>query len=676
MVERQVEARGVRDARVLHAMREIPREEFLDAGMREFAYEDSPLPIEAGQTISQPYIVALMLEAAGIEPGDRVLEIGAGSGYAAAVMSHLAGEVLAIERHAELASLARERLLRLGIRNVEVRTGDGSGGSPEEAPFDAILAAAGAPEVPDVLRRQLAIGGRLVMPVGATRRRQRLLQVTRTGEDAWREEDLGDVLFVPLVGAHAWRDDAPVADGEPPGAHQHAAMPARAKGRPHARPRASIPALLARTLEPLPSLDDPAFGAMYDRYAGATVVLLGEASHGTSEFYRARAAITRRLVEHHGFRIVAVEADWPDAANIDRHVRGLPARANAPPPFQRFPTWMWRNREMAGFVAWLRAHNLAQPPERRVSFHGLDLYSLNASIRAVVDYLDRVDPHAAAVARRRYGCLAPWASEPAGYGRMALTRGYALCEQAVTDMLRELMEMRLKYAAHDGHDWFDATQNARLVADAEAYYRAMYYGSAESWNLRDGHMFDTLRHLLDAGGQGARAVVWAHNSHIGDARETEMGEVRGELNLGQLAREAFGRDAALLGFGTHGGTVAAASDWDAPMQVIQVNPSRPESVERLFHDAGMLEPAATCSLLDMRGGDHRHDLAREALEPSRLERYIGVVYRPDTERWSHYAASSLGRQYDGWTWFDRTRAIDPLEDGHGRGVPETWPFGL
>ncbi len=669
MVERQVAARGVRDPRVLAAMRDVPREGFLDAGMREFAYEDSPLPIEAGQTISQPYIVALMLEAAAIRSGDHVLEIGAGSGYAAAVMSRLAGEVLAIERHAELAALARERLRRLGIGNVEVRTGDGSGGSPAEAPFDAILAAAGAPEVPEVLRRQLAIGGRLVMPVGPTKRGQRLLKITRTGGEAWREEDLGDVLFVPLVGAHAWRDDAPVAD-------RASAEPQQGKGRGQARPRASIPALLARTVEPLPALDDDAFGAMYDRYAGATVVLLGEASHGTSEFYRARAAITRRLVERHGFRIVAVEADWPDAASIDRHVRGLPAHGDASPPFQRFPTWMWRNREVAGFVDWLRAHNLAQPKERRVSFHGLDLYSLNASIRAVVDYLDRVDPEAAAVARRRYACLAPWASEPAGYGRMALTEGYAPCEQAVADMLRELLEMRLQYTARDGHDWLDAAQNARLVRDAEAYYRAMYYGAAESWNLRDRHMFDTLRQLLDAGGPCARAVVWAHNSHIGDARETEMGEVRGELNLGQLAREAYGGDAALLGFGTHAGTVAAARDWDAPMQVMQVKPSRPDSVERLFHDAGMLEPPAACSLLDLRGGDHRHELVREALAPARLERYIGVVYRADTERWSHYAASSLGRQYDGWTWFDRTHAIDALSDGHARGVPETWPFGV
>jgi protein-L-isoaspartate(D-aspartate) O-methyltransferase len=690
MVERQVETRGIRDQRVLRAMRAVPREEFLAAGMREFAYEDSPLPIEAGQTISQPYIVALMLEAAALRPGDRVLEIGAGSGYAAAVMSRLAADVFTIERHPELAALARARLQRLGIGNVVVRAGDGSGGWPEEAPFDAILAAAGAPAVPDALRRQLTIGGRLVMPVGATQQRQQLLKLTRMGEDEWQEEDLGDVLFVPLVGAHAWRDDAPVVDAAEPASAETAALaraeapiqpPGRARAPRPGRERASIPSLLAATVEALPDPDEAeAFGERYDRYGDATVVLLGEASHGTSEFYRARAAITRRLVERHGFRIVAVEADWPDAAAVDRHVRGQP-RADAQaeprdPPFQRFPTWMWRNREMATFVEWLRQHNAGQPPGRQVSFHGLDLYSLNASIHAVVDYLDRVDPDAAAVARHRYGCLAPWASEPAGYGRMALTQGYALCEAAVTDMLRELLDRRMEYTARDGHDWFDAAQNARLVRNAEAYYRAMYYGSAESWNLRDSHMFQTLQQLLDAGGPGARAVVWAHNSHIGDARETEMGEVRGEHNLGQLAREAFGDAAVLLGFGTHAGTVAAASDWDAPMQVMRVNPSRPDSVERLFHDAGTLEPSAVCSLLDLRGDGRRHGQACDALAPTRLERYIGVVYRPDTERWSHYAASSLSRQYDGWTWFDHTRAVDAFADGHGRGVPETWPFGV
>jgi erythromycin esterase-like protein len=426
--------------------------------------------------------------------------------------------------------------------------------------------------------------------------------------------------------------------------------------------------------EPLPAFDDAGFGALFDRFAGAKVVLLGEASHGTSEFYRARDAITRRLVAEHGFNIVAVEADWPDAASIDRYVRHRRARADAgrsdaEPAFRRFPTWMWRNAEVEAFVEWLRAHNEAQPRERRAGFFGLDLYSLNKSIRAVLDYLDRVDPEAAAVARQRYGCLTPWANEPAAYGRLALTRGFAPCEKPVLEALRELLQSQLEYAGHDGTEFLDAAHNARLVRNAEAYYRAMYYGSAESWNLRDTHMFETLELLLATSGDDARAVVWAHNSHIGDARHTEMGSARGELNIGQLCRERFGDEAALVGFGTHTGTVAAASDWDAPMEIKQVRPSLPDSYERLCHDAGIDR-----ALLDLREGVH--PALRGELLPTRLERFIGVIYLPQTERWSHYADASLPRQFDAWAWFDETRAVEALPTTPRPGVPDTYPFGL
>lgn len=656
MVERQIAARGVRDPLVLDAMGRIPREEFVLSALREFAYEDSPLSIEAGQTISQPYIVALMIEAAAIRPGDRVLEIGAGSGYAAAVIAAIAGQVHAIERHDVLVQRAQERFTQLGYGNIALRAGDGSGGWPEAAPFDAILAAAGGPHVPDALRRQLAIGGRLVMPVGDTPQRQQLVKLTRTGKDTFDQETLGDVLFVPLIGEHGWHEE----DGQ-----NHTPSRSSANG--------AVPSLIRNAAEALPDFDDPAFGRMFDCFANARVVLLGEASHGTSEFYRARAAITRHLIEAHGFSMVAVEADWPDAAAIDRHVRHKPARDDTSKPFQRFPTWMWRNAEVDAFVGWLRDYNDGRPAHSRTGFYGLDLYSLNSSIRAVIDYLDSVDQDAARIARKRYGCLTPWANEPAEYGHMALTRGFALCERPVTDMLRELLENRLEYTRHDGENFLDATQNARLVRNAEAYYRAMYYGAAESWNLRDTHMFETLQQLLDAGGKGARAVVWAHNSHIGDARYTEMGSVREEINLGQLCREHFGAcdtgGAALIGFGTHTGTVAAASDWDAPMQVMNVNPSRPDSVEHLFHEAGM----ERC-LLDLRDGVHPR-LRAALLEPY-LERFIGVIYRPDTERWSHYSTVSLPQQFDAWAWFDRTTAVSALPSGHGVGMPDTYPFGL
>lgn len=206
MVDRQIAARGVRDIRVLDAMRTVPREQFVSGLLREFAYEDTPLPIEAGQTISQPYIVAHMIEAAGIEPGDSVLEIGAGSGYAAAVMSRVAGKVRAIERHAQLADLARRRMAALGYANVEIRTGDGTAGWPDAAPFDAILVAASGPAIPKPLYGQLAISGRLVMPVGKADG-QKLMRITRTTTDYFAEEDLGDVRFVPLIGAHGWAED-------------------------------------------------------------------------------------------------------------------------------------------------------------------------------------------------------------------------------------------------------------------------------------------------------------------------------------------------------------------------------------------------------------------------------------------------------------------------------------
>lgn len=427
--------------------------------------------------------------------------------------------------------------------------------------------------------------------------------------------------------------------------------------------------VLHAAAEALPPIDDPTFADAFDRFGSARVVLLGEASHGTSEFYRARAAITRRLIERHGFSIVAVEADWPDAAAVDRYVRRKPHQRMSAAPFIRFPTWMWRNRDVHDFIAWLRSHNTALPPERRAGFYGLDLYNMNGSIAAVLAYLDRIDPAAAAVARARYACLAPWSREPAAYGRASLTEGYALCEQPVARILTDLLQKELQYACDDGESFLDASQNARLVADAERYYRVMYYGSAESWNLRDRHMFETLNHILAERGTDARAVVWAHNSHIGDARFTDMGTERGELNIGQLCREKYGREAVLIGMGTHTGTVAAASDWDGPVEIKSVRPSRPDSYEALLHQAGRDR-----FLLDLREG--QQDAARRILRSPRLERYIGVIYRPDTERWSHYAHATLPDQYDAFLWFDETNAVTPLPSRVRAGDDETYPFGL
>jgi len=663
MVARQIAGRGIASRHLLAAMREVPRHEFVPADLAHFAYDDSPLPIEADQTISQPYIVALMIEAAEVAPGDRVLEIGAGSGYAAAVMSRIAEKVVAIERHGELARLAAGRMARLGYDNVAIVHGDGSKGWPDEAPFEAILAAASGSHVPEALIHQLAVGGTLVMPIGEPAAVQKLIKVRRVGEEDFEQEDLGPVRFVPLIGEHGWRS------GEASGVSGGQVGSSRADARASRRP-SSVEERLSEAADILPDCDDPAFAQAFDRFADARVVLLGEATHGTSEFYRARAAITMRLVREHGFNIVAVEADWPDAAFIDRYVRHREAREGEEAAFERFPTWMWRNTDVDAFIRRLRAHNEGRDIDEMAGFYGLDLYNLSGSMRAVIDYLDDVDPEAARLARERYGCLQPWSDDPALYGRLAITEGYARCEQDVVQTLRELNAKRLEYAAQDGEEWLDAAANARLVKNAEAYYRAMYHGAAESWNLRDTHMFETLSQLLDARGTGSKAVVWAHNSHIGNAAFTEMGQVRAELNIGQLVKERLGARARLIGFGTHTGKVAAADDWDGAMKVKDVRPSLPGSCERLCHDTGLPR-----FLLDQREGELRGALREQLMEP-RLQRFIGVIYRPETERWSHYSQAILPLQFDAWVWFDETQAVTPLPGEVREGEDETYPFGL
>lgn len=647
MVRTQIAARGVRDPAVLEAMGTVPREAFLPPELAEFAYEDHPLPIAEGQTMSQPYIVALMAEALALRPGDRVLEVGTGSGYAAAILGRIAREVWTIERHGPLADAAAARLRSLGFDDVHVVHGDGTLGLAEHAPYDAIVVAAGGPDVPEALLAQLAAGGRLVIPVGEDRSLQTLVRITRRADGALHREDLGDVRFVPLIGAQGWTEATAA----------RAAAPASAP--------ATVAHLLREAAEPITAeVADADVGALVERIGDARVVLLGEATHGTSEFYALRARITQALIRTRGFRIVAAEADWPDAARVHRYAKGLPA---APVPewraFARFPVWMWRNHETLAFVEWLREWNAAHAP---VGFYGLDLYSMYRSIRLVLDYLDRVDPEAARTARARYACLTPWEGDPATYGRAVLTGRYRACEAEVVATLRDLVAREIDYATHDGEHFLDAVGNARVVADAERYYRAMYYAGHASWNLRDEHMFETLEALLRFHGPDAKAVVWEHNSHLGDAAATEMG-AQGQLNVGHLCRRTFGDAAHLVGFGTDHGTVAAAHDWDGPMATMDVRPSHPKSYERLCHESGV--PAF---FLHLRAPVR--DAVRGELMAPRLERAIGVVYRPDTELQSHYFHAVLPVQFDEWVWLDRTRAVHPVTDDVARGLPRAHPF--
>lgn len=412
----------------------------------------------------------------------------------------------------------------------------------------------------------------------------------------------------------------------------------------------------------------------------ARFVLLGEASHGTHEFYRQRAQITKRLIQEMGFTTVAVEADWPDAYRVNRYVRGQSGDSDAAEAlagFKRFPAWMWRNADVLDFVGWLRAYNDSLASGAiRTGFYGLDLYSLHASIEAVLHYLDKVDPEGAQRARHRYACFEQFGQDPQEYGYAA---GFGLsrtCESEVVTQLIDLQRRAHEYAHRDGRiaadDFFYAEQNARLVKNAEQYYRTMFRGRISSWNLRDMHMAETLDSLVEHFAlqkQWAKVVLWAHNSHLGDARATQMGRA-GEWNVGQLVRQKHGRDCVLIGFTTSMGTVTAASNWGGPAERKTIRPAMSGSYEALFHDARI--PAF---LLTLPRGTH---VAMGLREPM-LERAIGVLYLPESEFASHYFQARLSEQFDAVIHFDQTRAVEPLErTGEWEvGEPaETFPSGV
>jgi len=444
--------------------------------------------------------------------------------------------------------------------------------------------------------------------------------------------------------------------------------------------KASDPVAAVRSeAQPLAITDD--YERIVSWIGDATVVLLGEATHGTHDFYEARIRITRMLIENQGFSAVAIEGDWPDSYRVNKYVTASNPTGDATEAlagFERFPTWMWRNRTIVDFISWLRARNAMVDPLKQAGFYGLDLYGLRSSMQAVVEYLERRDPVAAEAARNSYACFDQFGSECDDYAWASVhpRNGKALCEEAVTRVLVDLRNNRSAFLRHDGSaaadEFFYAEQNALLAHNAERYYRTMFKGRIAAWNIRDQHMAETLNALLAHlrnRGQIPKVVVWAHNSHLGDARATDMGE-QGELNLGQLIRQHHPGRSKLIGLLTHNGTVIAASDWGAPAERKVVRPALAGSYEALFHRTGMER-----FFLPLDEGT----AASEALAKPRLERAIGVVYRPETERLSHYFQASLPRQFDAVIHFDNTNALEPLDRlqpvAYGD-VPETFPSGV
>jgi len=489
------------------------------------------------------------------------------------------------------------------------------------------------------------------------------------------DEVICDITPEPFFGVGVWYADfTQTSDDE---VRTLLAQSAQAGAPAVPRPSDSADEAVRRAAVELRGTDRD-YDPLLERIGDAQFVLLGEASHGTHEFYRERAEITKRLLVEKNFSAVAVEADWPDAYRVNRYVRGASDdfdAAEALSDFRRFPTWMWRNTVVAEFVEWQRAFNQSRSERAgKTGFYGLDLYSLRGSMKAVLQYLDRIDPEAAKRARHRYACFDQFGEDTQTYGFMTSLNLSKSCEEEVVKQLVDLRAQVWDAARRTGRisedDIFYVEQNARLVKNAEVYYRSMFLKEESTWNLRDRHMMEALEAVcahLGRDGAPVKMVIWAHNSHLGDARATEMSR-RGEINLGQLVRERHGRNAVLVGFTTHHGTVTAASDWDGPPERKHVRPALAGSYEALFHEAHLGR-----FLLTSQGEVRSH------LLKARLERAIGVIYRPATERLSHYFDAKLPEQFDAVLHFDETSAVEPLAinaEWQAGEVPETYPFGV
>jgi erythromycin esterase-like protein len=425
----------------------------------------------------------------------------------------------------------------------------------------------------------------------------------------------------------------------------------------------SLPDLIFESSEHFTDIDSANLDGLLQRIGDARVVLLGESTHGTREFYEMRARITRELIEKKGFTIIAAEADWPDASSIDHYVRysgrtsGRTSGRDSDhrlmyrdKPFTGFPEWMWANHSVLAFTHWLKDYNQRiNSVEHAVGFYGIDFYNMFGSIRVVLDYLRDIDPKSAEIADWHYSCLLPWVDDPSSYSRVSRSPRYRICDQDVASVLHRLLKDEQRYSTLDKQRYFSVVQNAWLITKGERYFRTMHDDNTASKNQRDNSMFETLQAILNYRGPTSKAVVWAHNSHIGDSSATEFSG-RGEINLGERVRDAFADKAYLIGFGTDHGNVTAASQWGAPAKVMLLSPSHEDSIERICHDV-----KADNFILPLRDPSIRKKLLTE-----RLQRAIGVAYDPVNELRKHYFYGTLPRQYDEYIWFDETQAVKPL----------------
>ena len=551
-IKEQLEDKGISNELLLEAFQDIPEAFFLSEILHPYFYEDIRIEKSLEKTEPRVIVVARMLEQLKIKKEAKILITGVDSIYILVVLSKIYKEVYTIETNETYANWTLEVLKSIDIANVFVKTGNPEIGWEEKGPFNTILIATEFKEITKTIKEQLKLGAKLLAPVGPDWSHVILEIIIRISENEYETKAVKDSYFIPnpkilpKIGTETYSEKECVDE-------------------------IGINSLPFKTIKKFP------MDGLLERIGDAKVVLLGEASHGTSEFYLTRQEITKALIEKKGFNFVCAEADWSDAEQINNYTRNQ-YKSQDWMPFARFPQWMWKNKEVLNFVEWLKKHNSKH--NNTIGFYGLDLYGLENSIDLVIKYLADIDPELAELAKSKYACITPYMSSPAVYGRLVANNKIAGCEKEILDMLFDLLKNKNKL--NHSKEYFYAYQNATVVIDAERYYRAMYYGSAESWNLRDFHMFYTLKSLLSYFGKDSKAVVWAHNSHIGNALATEM-YARGEINIGHLCKEHFGSKSYHIGFGTHTGTVAAARNWGESMEKINVNESVENSYENLCH---------------------------------------------------------------------------------------------
>ena len=630
---------GIRNTLILEAFKEIPESLYFPQEEHPFSPEGSTRDKVA--SIEPRFMSILkMLENLEIKEGESIMLIGVESLAILAALSKIYKNVFVVAINDVYLEWASKVLKNIGVKNVFFKRGDLHLGWAEKGAFDRILIASEFEDIPDALKSQLKINGRLLVPVGPDWAHIMFEVIQRTSENEYTTTKLRENFFIPdpkilpEIGTKNYPDNEILA-------------------------QIKSKAIVFDNLENFPIED------LLNRIDDAQVVLIGEASHGTSEFYLTRQKITRALIEKKGFNMICAEADWSDAEQINTYVRNRSVKKDWI-PFARFPQWMWRNKEVLEFVEWLIEYN--RNHENSIGFYGLDLYGMENSINQVIAYLEKTDPNLADLARKRYSCITPYMTDPAIYGKMVLSKQLLSCEQEVLKMLTDLL--RNKNKLNHSPEYFYAYQNANVVVDAERYYKAMYYGNAESWNLRDFHMFNSLKSLLSYFKPGAKAVIWAHNSHIGNALATEMYS-RGEINIGHLCKEHFGNKSYHIGFGTHQGTVAAANNWGEKMQVMRVNPSLNNSYENLCYKTQF--SSFTLPLREKYSGES----LRRILSTPKLERAIGVIYRPATERLSHYFHAVLPSQFDEYIWYTNSSTITPLStETLDQKLLENHPFSL